>query len=300
VNRLKDMKLWPLRSDKGDKVKWEVRLYSGQYNIKGMSQGDVEALGEIMTMQEGQEPMNEPIVDMAKYVCFGGGLSHSWTSNFTTFAKPNLASKLNVHAPLLAAALKKFTERFNSKLIGPRVGLFGCKKSYDEVLNEEEIQRFNSISEMHDVDKPAKTQEYARELVADKGLFDKVANFKKSTLFAFSKGYDDSPLCDQLLFLYEWQQQFSADPNNRVFSMEVGEWKVDPEKGRTQVTKMDQVPMEKVRGFQPVMEDPFDEDSLEKMQNMLQEYLLGHLEWLYPCETPPALPAHPTRRGSAM
>ena len=32
----------------------------------------------------------------------------------------------------------------------------------------------------------------------------KVAGFKKSTLKAFAFGGCDSPLCDQLLFLYEW------------------------------------------------------------------------------------------------
>merc|ERR1740121_1724961 len=73
VQRLQTMDAWPLST------KWSVRLYSGKYNMKGMTLGDISALREIMKNSDC------PLVDMAKFVCFGGAASHPCTSNFTTF-----------------------------------------------------------------------------------------------------------------------------------------------------------------------------------------------------------------------
>ena len=45
--------------------------------------------------------------------------------------------------------------------------------------------------------------EYAQALKADAEIWHKDVDYKRSTVASFAAGACDSPLCDQLLFLYE-------------------------------------------------------------------------------------------------
>jgi len=268
---------WPM------KAQWRMRLYSGNYNMKGMGPGDIDAIRKLTKYSK------EPMIDMAKFVFFGGEKNHQCTSNFTTFALPSFAQMLNINAPLLAAALKVNSELFHTKLIEPSPSLFRCKAEFQEKLSEEEIVTFKNIGTLYDPENYLKVREYALALVHNKVLWKKVAGHKKSTLAAVAYDADDAPLCDQLLFLYEWYN-FKGEQTQRegVFKKDIGKWEIDKAKGFSQVVSQSSEEaaggydeIDHIRAIQPYMEDPFDEDSLDHMRERLQEYILEHLRQLY-------------------
>merc|ERR1712079_90507 len=98
----------------------------------------------------------------------------------------------------------------------------------------------------------------------------KVAKFKHSTLNAMAYGGCDFPLCDQILFLYEWMLREA--PNS--LQMVEGYWVLNREKGFTSVT---QEGSGGIRAIQPCLQDPKDEAVLVRMRNALEEYFVRHL-----------------------
>lgn len=276
IARLQERRQWPLQA------KWRVRLYSGSYNMRGMTEDDLKSLHDIIDCSKPGDTM----LDMAKYVFFGKDRSHACTANFTTFAPKDFASELNINAPLLGAALKLNSKLFHTKLIEPSPWLFRCKAEYSERLTPEECHRFEAIREGYSYTDYEAVVKYAQDIFQDKPLFAKMAHHKKSTLFAMANDADDAPLCDQLLFLYEWH---THRKRRGVFREDRGKW-TRTAQGFTSIdtcATQEDAASATARGepfiwaVQPYMEDPFDEDSLDRMREKLQKYLLLHLCELY-------------------
>jgi hypothetical protein len=200
------------------KHKWRILLYSGSFNMQGMSDGDIEALKELMVTSD------RPLVDLAKFPFFGGDDSHNVTQSFTTFALPDFAMDLGLQWPLLAATLQSFNAEFNARLIAPRMD-----KIFTRKLDDEERDRFETnIASKYDEKNP---QPYAEALVSDVELWNVVKKFKKGTLTAFAFGGCDSPLCDQLIFLYLWLKTNMPDD----IEEKVGKWNLNKVKGFTEI-----------------------------------------------------------------
>merc|ERR1719323_237075 len=102
------------------------------------------------------------------------------------------------------------------------------------MLTPEEIVKLENIGKLYSVDDYVSVVKYAKTLVNDKPLFKKVAGYKKSTLNAVAYDADDAPLCDQLLFLYEWHTQTCGEEFQGVFHRQQGKWTIT-DKGVTKV-----------------------------------------------------------------
>lgn len=187
------------------------------------------------------------------------------------------------------------SELFHTKLIEPSPSLFRCKAEFSEKLSENEIETFIKIGTKYDPENYTKVREYALAIVDDKVLWKKVAGHKKSTLAAVAYDADDAPLCDQLLFLYEWYN-FNGEEKKRegVFKKDIGKWEIDKAKGfsavvgeSTEEAAGSYEEIDHIRAIQPYMEDPYDEDSLDHMRERLQEYILEHLRQLYDADYTP-------------
>jgi len=258
VQELKRIDCWPLQA------KWRVNLYSGAFNMKGMFEADFEAMSEIM------EHSAQPLVDMSKFPFFGGKDSHRWAGSLTSFATPDFAKLLTDTHPLLAAAMKSFNDEFNVHLIEPQNrSLFRGSE-----LTEAEKERFKVVSAHYLKGGPTGLKDYAQALLEDEEIFDKVVGFKKNTLRAFADGGCDSPLCDQLVFLYEWlvteHPEYMDDKppgwwhycNKKCFTYTSEE--LDTEKALSTPFK----------AIQPTLKSPKDESSLLDMRLALQDTLL--------------------------
>mmetsp|Transcript_140937 Transcript_140937/g.244058 ORF Transcript_140937/g.244058 Transcript_140937/m.244058 type:complete len:193 (-) Transcript_140937:94-672(-) len=114
---------------------------------------------------------------------------------------------------------------------------------------------------------------YAKALVADAGLFAKVVGFKKNTVKAYAGNGCDSPICDQLVFLYEW---LCAEMPDAMINLEAGIWVFNKEKGFTTVKPGD-ISDGDIKAIQPQLKNPKDEASLMKMRTILEENLLNFL-----------------------
>lgn len=244
-----------------------VNMYSGQFNIKGMSDLDLNALCLLV----GDKGV---LVDAAKFPFFGGNQAHGLTKSFTTFAIPSFAPLLSCRHPLIAAFWGLMNDEFNKKLIAPEK-LF--EESYMGHVHEKRITTLY---------KEGKIKEYAQLIAGDPHLFGKVVPKKKVTLRAFACDCCDAPLCDQLLFLNVWlkdnQPQAAGDgPNAEEFSQtwirsEEGAWNFNKKWQYTSVDTKPGVPG--LRAIQPVMRQAHDVEALYLMSEVLQKYTLGHLE----------------------
>jgi len=274
VEGLREDGAWPL------KPKWQVSIYSGQFNMQGMFTKDIAALEEIMGCAEA------PLVDLSKYLFFGKDDCHQWTASLSSFAKEQFAAEVHCCSPLLAAALKLLNDEHNSHLVKPK-SVLNPKKQ----LSDEEKGRFKDIEKLYTTSgAPGALKEYAKRLVDDEELFAKVKDFKKSTVQAFAYGACDSPLCDQLLFLFEHLQIHRPDLLSRP-SMTPGLWVFNRKSGFTSVDK-EKLEMLRSRGpgggpggiiaVQPVLRHPKEGQSLNLMRELLQTYLLRHLQSLRP------------------
>jgi len=268
LTTLKSMGQWPLSA------KWELKLYSGSYNIGGMGQDDFQALGEIW-----RECSEEPLVDIAKFKFFGEKTSHSSTASFTTFALETFAGQLNFRAPLLAAGLKLLNDEFNARLIFPAEKLFKRKNaSMSNNLSQTELAKAMNIESRH----KNSIRDYAKAIYEAPELFSKVNDFKKSTLVSFAYDGCDSPLCDQIVFLYEWLTNNGSGSNalesNRAW------WHVQHKEGVGVYTYIsdESVSPYGIQATQPKMRDPYDEEELQGMRKALTDYFLRHLQELYP------------------
>lgn len=258
VDRLRAMNKWPLPGKT-----WKISLYSGQFNMKGMSSADIAALKEIgaQATQAGN-----PLLDAAKFPFFGGKDCHQCTSSFTTFAPETFASQLNLEAnPLLIAFLKLLNDEHNKGLVAP-------EKLYKSgQLSDAEKARLDRFRDKYDSDEPEAIQEYCKGIVSDFVLYSKAPDFKKSIIAAFAFNCADSPLCDQLIFLQEYMM---VTRRSALAKLEPGSWNLDEAKGFTSVkigAKDD------TQAIQPILKSPLKEADLEYARNALQEYLLRHI-----------------------
>jgi hypothetical protein len=266
LQRLKSRNAWPLPKCQ----KWKVTMYTGAFNMAGMTHSDEDALREIMAQSD------TPLVDIGKFPFFGKTEAHPWCDSFTTFAAADFGEQLAKRWSIHAAMLKLFNDEFNAHLIGPE------KKIWDKKgkLTADEERRFNRIKRTFDVSDPRKVRAYAKQVVADQALFDKIAGFKKSTFQAYATDSCDSPLCDQLVLLYEW---LATDaPGALKDHHEAGRWVFNREKGFTQVIYGESADAETdyIPAIQPKLLDPRDEKLLGSMRDFLKVSLIEHLELL--------------------
>merc|ERR1711920_671585 len=117
---------------------------------------------------------------------------------------------------------------------------------------------------------------YARALREDPGLWDKVVNYKKPTFKSFANGTCDCPLCDQLVFIYEF---LSKDKPEFLSAEKRGKWRVDKTTG---FTSIDVNASDGVDAVQPTLANPTDQATLEELRKALQTYILLHLRALRP------------------
>jgi len=253
VTCLKDMRLWPL------KQKLRVMMYSGSFNLASTTDADITALEEIM------QHSDRPLVDLSKFPFFGGENSHQWADSLTTFVTPDFAPALTQRWPLLAAVLKVFNDEFNIWLVEPDVAkLFGkntLTKADVEIFEERIKPKF----------KPKSMQAYCHTLIDEVTIFDKVKAFKKSTIRAFAAGGCDSPLCDQLLFLYLWMSRYRKSD----LVIREGKWRRN-EHGFSEVGPTGLFP-----AVQPILKDPCDEQALLAMRHALQDGLFRYMSRRY-------------------
>ena len=263
VKQLETSGAWPLRA------KWRVSMYSGSFNTRGMHDADLEALEVILGHSD------TPLVDLSKFPFFGGKACHPVTASLATFSAPTFAAELTAKAPLLVAAMVLFNEEFNQALVHPdNTSLFR-----GSVLSVSEEQRFADIK---NVFFEKGVIEYARALKADAEIWHKVVDYKRSTVASFAAGACDSPLCDQLLFLYEWLKR---EKPGWLANEEIGQWCLNRKSG---FTSIDRAATDGIRAIQPVLRNANDTAILEEIRGVLQTFALQHVE---------ALRAEPSRRS---
>jgi len=232
------------------KLRRVVHLYSGQFNIKGMSGGDLAALEVLVD--------KGVLTDAAKYPFFGREDAHPHSKGFTTFALSSFAPMLSSRHPLIAAVWSLINDEFNAKLIAP-------SKLFEVHVSKP------SITKLYE---DGKIKEYAQTVVSDPDLFSKVVKKKMVTLRAFACDCCDAPLCDQLLFINEWVK-INQPKSFTWVSAEQGAWNYNV---KWQCTSVDTRPgMLGIRAVQPVMRQPHDAEALYRMSEALQDYMLGHM-----------------------
>lgn len=228
--------------------------------MRGMFSRDLEALEEI------SQCSTTPLVDCSGFQFFGGKDRHKWSNSLTSFATETFAAALTQLHPLLAAALKSFNDEFNVHLIEPADKIFK-----GSTLTDDERKRFLEMKKVFQSGTRHAVQEYAKMLVTDKDIFAKVVKFKRNTIRAYAGGGCDAPLCDQLVFLYEWLR---IELPNTLAGMTEGTWKFNAEKGFSSVEDGGDG---NIRAIQPYLSSPGDETSLMKMRCKLESNLLRFL-----------------------
>lgn len=255
---------WPLPAE------LHVTICSGAVTIRGMHRADIKALEKMMSHAA------SPLVDLNKEVFFGADC-HPWTTSLANFAPQDFADIISEVSPLLCATLKLLNDEFVKSLIHPENKYFFAK-----VLHGEEARRFEHLikplfkrGDTYDV------QLYAKGLLNDEALFNKVAASKKSAIRAFAHGGCDSPFYNELLFLYEWLRA------ERPESLRVaeGSWICVPAAGSSSVKQciqgiqglsmsMSLVPgTTSIDAVQPSLRNGRDESVLMDMRNSLLDTL---------------------------
>lgn len=253
---LKAKGAWPL------KAKWRVSMYTGSFNTRGTHPQDVDALAELV--QAG----DSPLVDLSKFCFFGKQHCHACTDSLATFALPVFAQEISEQDPLLAALLTAFNTEFNATLINP---LDKDPKLFKQPLDEGEKGRFDAVRRLFT---PADPKAYAKALRADEGLWKKLCDHKRSNVLAFATGSCDAPLCDQLVFLYEWLVRYRPET---VTNGPEGKWILAE---RTGFTCVDPVQPGGIRAIQPLLASPKDEASMNEMRHVTQRYIFEHMSSL--------------------
>lgn len=125
-------------------------------------------------------------------------------------------------------------------------------------------------------------QQYAAKLAND-ALFQKVPNYKKTTVKAFEVGSCDAPLCDQVCFVYEWCCH-SCSEELEAFE---GNWWLNTKNGFSGVA--DVIPPDchdhGIRAIQPYMKDPQNFELLNRMRSALERLVVYHLSMIQPVRT---------------
>jgi len=254
---------WPL------KASWNVSMYSGKFNMVGFHQDDIETLRNlVMNMSK-----SRTLVDVAKWPFFGGDQCDKVTASLSSFAKEGFAADLSTAYPLLAAALKLLSDEYNWSLVNP-------KHLFVHLPEEKQSELPALQKDYEEAHQPEQLAAFAHKIFNDEDLFRYVKNVKKSTLQAFAYHACDSPLCDQLLFLYEWLLEKGTsllakhDAPGRWILPEGKKYSI-VEPVRDQDYKY--LPHE-LRAIQPVLRYPLYKQGLDSMREALNDYLLNHLD----------------------
>ncbi|CAE7030149.1 unnamed protein product [Symbiodinium natans] len=244
-----------------------VVMYTGSFNTTGTQPRDLEYLCKVA--------QSKPLIDISKFIFFGRADADPVTASADSFASPTLAMKLSEASELLPAAIVLFAEEFQGNLIRPT----SWTLFRGHTLTEEETKRFQeTIAPLAD---SGPFQKYAEALMNDP-LFQKVASYKQSTVKAFALGTCDAPLCDEVCFLFEWC--LANCPESLLDAQgDGGEWWIDPENGFSGIATEAHPAPERarrlgVRALQPSMKDPKDQAFLQKMRDVLEEYVLKHMD----------------------
>jgi len=242
------------------KGKWKIRMYTGSYNIRGdgMHEADIEAVKDLVSDAN-------PIVDISRYVFFGGEASHPSTRGLGSFSLPSLAKEICRRDGWLAAAIRTFHDEFNRSLISP-----SNDRLFFEPLTDEEKAAFDVIA--YELDATGDFKGYAQSLYMDADLMAKVPDHKKSCVAAFKNDACEAPLCGQLLFAYEW---LAKEKPNSLTQMQVGRWLLDTGVGKTSVDTSDPGG---VRAIQPALAVPNDMDLLRRLRRLTQAFFLRYLD----------------------
>lgn len=265
VEVLKRKGKWPLKGKT-----WRVVMYTGSHNMRYTIDADFDALAEIMRYSK------EPLADVSRFPFFGGDEALPCSRSHSSFAPPSFAKDLSRQSPFLAAVLKSIDEEFNAELIDP-----GHKRLFQgSTLDGEEQQRFDDIKAKYRMDNDI--QAYARSFVEDPGLMAKVANYKKNTMMSFAYGSSDSPLCDQILFLYLWMKEKHPD---WLAPAAEGVWVCDRRSGFTSVEpKVEPRDGKEFLGVQPALAPSWvkDEQASKEMRRTIHEQTLTYMRSLTP------------------
>lgn len=256
--------------------KANVVMYTGSFNTQGCTLRKEEAapgpfdydyIGKLCTVR--------PLVDISKFVFFGREKGHPVTASADSFASPTLAQSLAERSDLLAACIHAFVDEFQGNLVKPaNLSLFRGSE-----LSQEEWDHFKE-----DIAPPAEVdmQQYAAKLAND-ALFQKVPNYKKTTVKAFEVGSCDAPLCDQVCFVYKWCCH-SCSEELEAFE---GNWWLNTKNGFSGVA--DVIPPDchdhGIRAIQPYMKDPQNLELLNRMRSALERLVVYHLSMIQPART---------------
>lgn len=246
--------------------KANVVMYTGSFNTQGCTLRKEEAapgpfdydyIGKLCTVR--------PLVDISKFVFFGREKGHPVTASADSFASPTLAQSLAERSDLLAC--------LHPCLCGRVSGESGSE------LSQEEWDHFKEdIAPLAEVD----MQQYAAKLAND-ALFQKVPNYKKTTVKAFEVGSCDAPLCDQVCFVYEWCCH-SCSEELEAFE---GNWWLNTKNGFSGVA--DVIPPDchddGIRAIQLYMKDPQNLELLNRMRSALERLVVYHLSMIQPVRT---------------
>eukprot|EP00929_Paragymnodinium_shiwhaense_P058056 TRINITY_DN29082_c0_g1_i1.p1 TRINITY_DN29082_c0_g1~~TRINITY_DN29082_c0_g1_i1.p1 ORF type:complete len:981 (-),score=211.41 TRINITY_DN29082_c0_g1_i1:86-3028(-) len=252
---LENLGAWPLRYE------FRVSLYSGPFTVRGMHRADMEALEKFLSLSQ------SPLIDINRDAFFTDD-AHSCTETLASFALPEFAQQLSLKAPLLAATLQLYNEEFVKHQIGPE-----SRCLFERVLHGEEARRFESrIKPLFKRGETVDARTYARALMSDEELFDKVAESKKSALRTFAHGGCELPLEAQVVFLYEWAKY--ETPESIKPALE-GTWFCDQCKGSTMIKpRLDHG----IIAVQPCLRMPKDSSLLTELRTALWKTLELHLD----------------------
>merc|ERR1740121_813959 len=112
-----------------------VVVYTGSFNTRGTSREDFEALCQLVS--------DAPLIDISRYIFFGGNGAHPIAESADTFASPMFAEQIAARSPLLAAVIQSFNEEFNGYLIFPQNHRLFSSGKVQDTRNEQEKQRFD-------------------------------------------------------------------------------------------------------------------------------------------------------------
>lgn len=260
------------------------RMYTGGFNTRNSSESDWAELKAFL----GERSQVEPLVDMSKFGFFGGQDALPCTESIGTFEKASVSEWINAKWPKLSAAWMSFALEFNADLIAPtNTKLFtkldeaGKPKflPFDEVLEGEELARYQAMVAILE---SQGCQAYCAALLHDEPIYKQVTKFKQGTVRALANRQADGPLCDQLCFLWDYLRLTRGEEAAEILDKgPTGMWTINKERGfsgvRTGGDANPELDMG-IQALQPKLRNPRDEATLLMLSDVLEEYLLRHLE----------------------
>ena len=230
----------------------QVELYSGSFNMKGMTREDIRFFEEATKYGE------KPLVDVNHFLYTGELSGEPKIANLAQFC-PSTGRDLFGRNPFLATAWQKYAVEFDKKLLDPFKGngkLFGkyLKEEEDEIRKLEEL-RAKSPEQVDTLELEDKREKFRAEEKELKEMQDLFASddfwgyvrsahkssvirhinppFKKRVITALATfGFHEGPLCDVLCYLNRWLLKNNPEA---VDNGKGGIWWVDLNLGRSGV-----------------------------------------------------------------